>query len=390
MIAKMKITIRKLKIKAAGLMLGAAMLAGCSSTVTDADVRHETDQAVQEASDQLNNLANLTDENVLAVKNGTFNEREDVTLGEVMEAFFDGPTWQYFSGTDEETGETYDVVEFTGYFLYNEKSAKARIQFILHEDDTFEMGAGSYNDIDQTALVLGAMIEKVYESYDEGEAAEEDTGIVGNGDAEGRAFEDAKTTTAAEVETEDQVEADGEPESAEAEQAEYSEDVAFGLASFQRWTPGDEDLVVPLMLDGEEVEIVLGRDTPNGTKTQVFSTSMQQGWELSTELADGNMGPFDEYGDLVEGFSLYVTEYDFAGDGVPEVVLAASDQMLETYVWVYNYNYTFSEYDVAPLELVWFGEGQSDVWLEGDRVVLPYGGQGVVKEYVYDGIAFIE
>jgi len=367
LIARMKVTMSKLKVKAVGLMLGAAMLAGCSSTVTDADVRHETDQAVQEASDQLNNLANLTDEHVLSVKNGTFNEREDVTLGEVMEAFFDGPTWQYFSGTDEESGETYNVVEFRGHFLYNEKSAKARIQFILHEDDTFEMGAGSYNDIDQSALVLRALIEKVYESYDEGDAAGEDTSNVGNSEAENA----------------DQAEVGGESESVEVEQAEYTEDVGFGLASFQRWTPGDEDLVVPLTLDGEKFEILLGRDTPNGTKTQVFSTSMQQGWQLPTELTVGNLGPFDEYGDLVEGFSLYVTEYDFTGDGVPEVVLAASDRMLETYVWVYNY--TFSEYDIAPLELAWSGEGQSDVWLEGDRIVLPYGSQGLADEYMYAG-----
>jgi len=373
-----------------GLMLSAAMLAGCSSTVTDADVRHETDQAVQEASDQLNNLANLTDEHVQFVKGGTFNSRDDVTLGEVMEAFFDGPTWQYFSGTDEESGETYDVVEFTGHFLYNEKSAKARIQFILHEDDTFEMGAGSYNDIDQSALVLGALIEKVYESYDEGDAsAGTDTSNTQSSESQEATAGDA-AIVADDAEAVDQVEAGGEQVSADFEQAEDSPSAMLSLDSFYKWTPGQADLSLPLRLDGEEVEVVLGRDTPNGTKTNVFSATMQQGWQLPTELADGSAGPFDNYGDLIEGFNLYITEYDFAGDGVPEVVLAVSDRMLETYVWVYNYNYTFSEYDIAPLELVWSGEGQSDVWLEGDRIMLPYGSQGLVDEYVYDGIAFME
>ncbi|WP_172253960.1 hypothetical protein [Saccharibacillus deserti] len=168
----------KITMKLGLIVLGVSVIAGCSSTSTDADIRHETDQAVQTASDQLNNLANLTDEHVQSVKNGTMNGRDDVTIGEVMDAFFDGPTWQYFSGTDEDTEETYDVVEFTGYFLYNEKSAKARIQFLLHEDGTFEMGAGSYNDIDQSELVLGLLMDKVYETYDAGnapDAGEEDT-----------------------------------------------------------------------------------------------------------------------------------------------------------------------------------------------------------------------
>lgn len=366
----------KLRIMAGCLTLAVVVATGCSSVSTDADVRHEADKAVQTASDQLNNLANLADEHVAFVKNGTMNNRDDVTLGEVMGAFFDGPTWQYFSGTDDETGETFDVVEFTGHFLYNDKSAKARIQFILHEDDTFEMGAGSYNDIDQTALVLGVLIDKVYESYDEEHAVTAADSV--SDTSVGETAEDPDDASAT-----DQAEAGSEPETADSSQIQTAT-AGIGLGDFRKWTPGEDDLSFPLTLDGEGIEFVVGRDTPNGTKTQVFSTSMEQGWQLPTDLADGSTGPFDDYGDLIEGFSLYVKEYDFSSDGVPEVVLAASDGMLESYVWVYNYNYTFSEYDVSPLELVWYGEGQSDVWLEGDRIILPYGSQGLYEEYVYE------
>ncbi|QDH21998.1 hypothetical protein [Saccharibacillus brassicae] len=352
----------RLRIIAGCLAFSVVVATGCSSVSTDADVRHEADKAVQTTSDQLNNLANLADEHIGFVKNGTMNNRDDVTLGEVMDAFFDGPTWQYFSGTNDETGDTFDVVEFTGYFLYNEKSAKARIQFILHEDDTFEMGVGSYNDIDQTALVLSLLMDKVYESYDEEHA----------------------------VSTADQAQAGGEPVTADSSQIQAAKAEGIGLENFYKWTPGENDRSFPLMLDGEEIEFVVGRNTPNGIKMQVFSSSMEQGWQLPTELADGSIGPFNDYGDLIEGFSLYVKEYDFASDGVPEVVLVASDGMLESYVWVYNYNYTFSEYDVSPLELVWYGEGQSDVQLEGDRIVLPYGSQGLYEEYVYKNEKFIQ
>lgn len=368
------------------LAFGIVLTAGCSSESIDADVRHEADQAAQTATDQLNSLADLNDERVLSVKNGTMNGRTDVTLGEVMDAFFDGPTWHYFSGTDKETEASYDVVEFTGYFMYNEKSAKARIQFILHEDDTFEMGAGSYNDIDQNALVLSALIDKVYETYD-AEHAPTASAAKTNENIDSASVEADKApveapsveSNAADTESSNQVPSDEVPPPSE----------STDLNDFDRWSAGETDLTLPLMLDGEPLSVIIGQDTPNGVKTIVFSEAMEQAWNLPTDVADASFSPFDDFGDLKEGFDLYVTEHDFAGDGVPEVVLAVSDRMLETYVWVYNYDYTFSEYDSPPLSLAWHGVGQSDVWLSGERIELPYGSQGLVDAYGYDGMGFV-
>ncbi|OWR30773.1 hypothetical protein CDO73_09280 [Saccharibacillus sp. O23] len=369
------------------LAFGIVLAAGCSSASTDADMRHDADQAMQTASDQLNNLADMNDERVLSVKNGTMNGRSDVTLGEAMEAFFDGPTWHYFSGTDDETEETHDVVEFTGYFMYNEKSAKARIQFILHEDDTFEMGAGSYNDIDQSALVLGALMDKVYESYD-ADHAPTASAAQANEDVEAasvKAENAASETTPARSNAADAAPTGETPESEISQSGESTD-----LNDFERWNAGETDLALSIVLDGEPLNVIIGQDTPNGVKTIVFSDTMKQGWNLPVEVADANFSPFDDFGDLKEGFSLFVTKHDFAGDGVPEVVLAASDGMLETYVWVYNYDYTFSEYDAPPLSLAWYGEGQSGLQLNGDRIELPYGSQGLVDEYVYDGMGFVD
>lgn len=68
-----------------------------------------------------------------------------------------------------------------------------------------------------------------------------------------------------------------------------------------------------------------------------------------------------------------MTEYEFGDDGVPEIVLAASDGLLETYVWIYEHDLMLGDYDISPLSLGSYSKGESEVWLSGDRIELPYG-----------------
>lgn len=162
------------------------------------------------------------------------------------------------------------------------------------------------------------------------------------------------------------------------------------LSNFSRWTPPDADLNLPLVLDGEPISMFIGMDSPNGVKALAVSESLQQGWQLPFDTSQGTSSPFDDFGDLREGFALYVKEHDFDNDSVPEVVIVASDKLLETYVWVYSYNYVFSEQDTSPLEPVWYGAGQSDVVLEGNKILLPFGSQGLFDEYVFNNGSFIK
>lgn len=163
---------------------------------------------------------------------------------------------------------------------------------------------------------------------------------------------------------------------------------SISLSDFAKWSPTETDLTLPLVLDGESVDVLVGMDSPNGVKALAISQSLQQGWQLSLDAPQDTPSPFDEFGDLKEGFTLYVKEHDFGNDSVPEVALVASDGLLETYVWVYSYNYIFSEQGTSPLELIWYSEGQSDVVLEGDKIILPYGSQGLFDEYVYSNNTF--
>ncbi|MCT1398102.1 hypothetical protein M4D81_03690 [Paenibacillus sp. p3-SID867] len=155
----------------------------------------------------------------------------------------------------------------------------------------------------------------------------------------------------------------------------------ISLMNFLIWDTLDEDKEIPLNLDGEKASVVIGSDTPNGINLRVFIDSMETGWRL--ELPANEDGPFDEFGDLKSGFSLYLKEHDFDNDGTPEVVVAASNQADQTFVWVFGYNFVALEYGTSPLELLMNAEGQSDIYISNNKITLPYGSQGLFEEYTY-------
>lgn len=127
-------------------------------------------------TDQVANVAQMENENVLGVKNGTNSNYPSITYGEAFENFFSYPTWKYFEGIQE--GEDTDgdgvldtesrnveVVEFTGYCMYQDVEVKALIQFVLDNNaGTFEASYLSFNEVPQNKLILLARIEKAFES----------------------------------------------------------------------------------------------------------------------------------------------------------------------------------------------------------------------------------
>lgn len=108
--------------------------------------------------DQVNNILDRDNPYVLSVKNGYPFDRPDQLYGETFEKFFGTPTWKYFRA---DSGE--DVVEFTGYMVYQDTDVKARIQFIL-DDGTFEVGALSFNDVPQNELIKQALLDTVFQN----------------------------------------------------------------------------------------------------------------------------------------------------------------------------------------------------------------------------------
>ena len=101
------------------------------------------------------------DEHVVMVKTGHPELYPELEYGEVFGEFFGNPTWEYFK-----SDENQDVVQFTGTCKVLDKKVNAEIQFILDiENDSFEVGALTFNDIPQVQFMTMALISKAFEDY---------------------------------------------------------------------------------------------------------------------------------------------------------------------------------------------------------------------------------
>lgn len=153
------------------------LLAGC----TDSEMKDATKMAekvVDEANDQARNIIDSRDSHVQGVKNGYPFDYPDQTYGEAFEEFFSYPTWKYFVGTKEgpdEDGDgkpdyeekNVDIVEFTGYCMYQDTEVKALVQFTLDPgENTFEATYLSYNDVPQNMLMLYDLLDTVFTGDD--------------------------------------------------------------------------------------------------------------------------------------------------------------------------------------------------------------------------------
>lgn len=155
-------------------------LIGCSSEgayreVDTKEMSETVKDVVQEVADQTANIVDSEDEHVLLVKNGHPESYPDTTYQEAFERFFSYPTWKYFTGTkkgSDENGdgtpdsaeENVDIVEFTGYCMYEEVEVKALIQFTVDsESGTFTATYLSFNDVPQNNLMLIGLLEAAFE-----------------------------------------------------------------------------------------------------------------------------------------------------------------------------------------------------------------------------------
>lgn len=115
--------------------------------------------AGKELEDTISNVTNADNEYVLMVKGGYRETNPDLTYGNVFEQFFGTPRWKYFKSEDGQ-----DVVEFTGDCMYADAQVKARIQFIVDEENgTFEAAALAFNKVPQTDILLLSLISKAFE-----------------------------------------------------------------------------------------------------------------------------------------------------------------------------------------------------------------------------------
>lgn len=139
-----------------------------------------------DVTDQVSNMMQAEDEHILGVKNANPSSFPDQTYGEAFDRFFGNPTWKYFVGTKEapdnngdgepdDSEDNVDIVEFTGYCMYQDVEVKALLQFTLdREGDTFSPTFLSFNDVPQDFLTIASLLNAAFESG-EGENAEQMT-----------------------------------------------------------------------------------------------------------------------------------------------------------------------------------------------------------------------
>ena len=96
---------------------------------------------------------------IIAVKSGyIYSFSDEVPVGPAIDSFLHTNTWKYFKSEDN-----MDVVQCTGNCMYNDKKVEAKIQFMVNDDDSFEVNSLSLNDIDQEVTNILAFLGKAYE-----------------------------------------------------------------------------------------------------------------------------------------------------------------------------------------------------------------------------------
>lgn len=96
---------------------------------------------------------------IIAVKGGyIYSFSDEVPVGVAIDSFLHTNTWKYFLSEDN-----MDVVQCTGNCMYNDKKVEAKIQFVVNDDDSFEVNSLSLNDIDQELTNILAFLGKAYE-----------------------------------------------------------------------------------------------------------------------------------------------------------------------------------------------------------------------------------
>ena len=141
------------------LMFSILLLVLCSACS-----RSVVDSVGKDVEDTIAHSQTADNKYVQMVKNGYPNSYPNsyptVSYEQAFTSFFGSPQWKHFKAEDGR-----EVVEFTGDCTYQDAPVKARIQFIVNEQQgTFETAYLAFNEVPQNKLILAALIEKAFVS----------------------------------------------------------------------------------------------------------------------------------------------------------------------------------------------------------------------------------
>lgn len=144
-----------------------------------------------------------------------------------------------------------------------------------------------------------------------------------------------------------------------------------------------ENISLPLSYqsDVRPESLIVGRNTPNGTRFLASFPGVAV--NLPLEFSK-NFEGFNRWGEINQGYYVQVAEHDFDSDGVPEIVVAVGNEMLDMALNVVKYHAPQSPDDAGRQEnweLIGSFLGQEKAYLQQDTIELPFGTQGLFEEY---------
>lgn len=148
------------------------------------------------------------------------------------------------------------------------------------------------------------------------------------------------------------------------------------------WKPYGPDVILPMNFGKDKVELIFGLDHPNGTKILAMFPEESVAWPLDISMADG-ASVFDDYGEITENYKIQATQYDFDDDRLGELIIAVGDGLTDLNVWVFSYTHVDNVKKINPFLQELATTGQSNVLLDKNEILFPYGSQGLFDSYKY-------
>ncbi|MBV7505682.1 hypothetical protein KW850_10500 [Bacillus sp. sid0103] len=168
--------------------------------------------------------------------------------------------------------------------------------------------------------------------------------------------------------------------------AEKPVDSIETLDVFKPSQEGTEGQTFTIDIDGKKAKTIYGQ-VQNGKQDIYLTDRTNQSWSLALPV-EPDASPFDKNLILKEGYSLSSIEHDFTGDGEPEVVLAASDNAAESYIWIFAMDGTKNTGE--PITPLLTQKGKAEVQLEGNKLILSEMETKLIYEYSQEAQTFLE
>jgi hypothetical protein len=137
------------------------------------------------------------------------------------------------------------------------------------------------------------------------------------------------------------------------------------------------NLKVDINNDKDDESFTITRDTPNGIKILGFKGKYGCGLDDFKSVS-----AFDEYGELLNGYSIQLTCSDLDKDNIDEILVSVGDSLIDMETLVYR----LSNEKETPFILAGSILGQDKIYFDAEEysIYSPYGSQGLADIYKFE------